>query len=109
MNETIGVKGGKNDRLRTIRITKKQKAKLEKEQEDQEIKELEKKVKRQQVLTFLGTLPIVAIGQTIKTLTEDENKKRLQELNEAKERLVASNPYSEQDTKQIVKALETNY
>ena len=109
MDETIGVKGGKNDRLRTIRITKKQKAKLEKEQEDQEIKELEKKVKRQQVLTFLGTLPIVAIGQTIKTLTEDENKKRLQELNEAKEHLIKSNAYSEEDTNTIIRGMETNF
>ena len=110
MNETIGVKGGKNDHLRRMKITRQQKQKLQKkEQEDQELKDLEKKVKKLQVLSFLATLPVVTVGQTIKTLTEDENKKRLQELNEAKERLVASNAYSEQDTKQIVKALETNY
>ena len=75
MNETIGVKGGKNDHLRRMKITRQQKQKLQKkEQEDQELKDLEKKVKKLQVLSFLATLPVVTVGQTIKTLTEDENK-----------------------------------
>ena len=45
MNETIGVKGGKNDRRRTLLITKKMKQKLEEyhqEQKEKEFKELEK-------------------------------------------------------------------
>lgn len=109
MNETIGVKGGKNDRLRRLRITKKQKEKLQKEQQDDETKELEKRVKKLQILTLIGTIPIVAIGQTIKTLYEDENKKRLVELNDIKEKVTKSTSFPEPEKQQLIKALETNY
>lgn len=110
MNETIGVKGGKNDHLRRMRITRKQKEKLAREQaEDEETKALEKKVRCLQILSFIGAVPVAAVGQTVKTLYEDENKKRLQELNEVKDQLEKSNAYSEEDTKTIVRGLETNY
>ena len=48
MDETIGVKGGHNDRRRTIVITKRNKKKLEEYEEERYIRDLEKKVKRQQ-------------------------------------------------------------
>ena len=41
MNETIGVKGGKNDRIRRLKITKRLKEKLVQEELDEETKELE--------------------------------------------------------------------
>ena len=104
MNETIGVKGGKNDRLRRLRITKKQKEKLQKEQQDDETKELEKRVKKLQILTLIGTIPIVAIGQTIKTLYEDENKKRLVELDDIKEKVTKSTSFPEPEKQQLIKA-----
>ncbi len=110
MNETIGVKGGRQDRRRTMRIKKKRK-RLEQEREmlDQETLDLEKQVRKLQILTFLGAVPIAAIGETIKTVTEDEDKKRLLELEEAKKHLLDSEAFSEQDTKQIIKSLEVNY
>ena len=43
MNETIGVKGGKNDRRRSLLITKKAKEKLQAYQEEKELKKLEEK------------------------------------------------------------------
>ena len=43
MNETIGSKGGHNDRRRSLIISRKKKEKLK---EEQEIKELEKSVKK---------------------------------------------------------------
>ena len=55
MNETIGVKGGRNDRRRSLLITKKVKEKLEayhQEQKEKELKELENKVNLQQKLTL---------------------------------------------------------
>lgn len=107
MNETIGVKGGKNDRLRRLRITKKQKEKLKQEQLDEETKELEKKVKKIQILSLIGVIPVAAIGQTIKTLYEDENKERLKELNDLKEEINHSQSIEEKE--KLIKALEANY
>lgn len=75
MNETIGVKGGKNDRKRTLRIKRKQKKKLEDLANEKSIKELEKEVKRKQVYTLVKTLPIVFVGGTIKSLFDGTNEK----------------------------------
>ena len=44
MDETIGAKGGANDRKRTMMITKQQKKKLEEYEVEREIAELEKKL-----------------------------------------------------------------
>lgn len=77
MNETIGVKGGHNDRRRTIKIKEKEKKKILQEIEDREIKELEARVKKQQRFILIKTLPIVLVGQTFKTLFDvahDEKK-----------------------------------
>ncbi len=68
MNETIGEKGGYNDRQRSLRIQNVNKEKKEQAFLEQEIKELEKKVKKQQALTLVKTLPIVIVGGTFKTL-----------------------------------------
>ena len=89
MDETIGVKGGANDRRRTMIISRNQKKKLKQYEEEREIAELEKKVKKKQFYTLIKTLPIVIGGGTIQTLhdvatgkirdIEEENKIRLKE------------------------------
>lgn len=84
MNETIGVKGGHNDRRRTIKIKEKAKKKLLQEIEDREIKELEARVKKQQRFILIKTLPIVLVGQTFKTLFDvahDEKKTDKEDVN----------------------------
>ena len=110
MNETIGVKGGKQDLRRQMRIKKRRK-KIQKEREelDQETLDLEKQVRRLQILTFLGAVPIAAVGATVQSLVEDPEEKRRLELEEAKKHLLDSNSFSEEDTKQIIKSLEMNY
>ena len=77
MDETIGVKGGHNDRRRTIIITKKNKEKLEQYEEERYIKELEKKVKKQQKISLLKTLPIAVAGKTFTVLYDTQNGKRI--------------------------------
>lgn len=74
MNETIGEKGGYNDRQRSLRIQNANKEKKEQAEIEQEIRELEKKVKKQQALTLVKTLPIVIVGGTFKTLYDTAKK-----------------------------------
>ena len=96
MNETIGTKGGHNDRLRTIRITKKQKRKLQenlRKKRQAKLRKLEKEVKQQTIKNFFIAVPISIIGNTFETLisqpkeyeTERDEAKALQkeELHEA--------------------------
>lgn len=109
MNETIGVKGGKNDRRRTLLITKKMKERLEayhQEQKEKEFKELEKKVKLQQKLVAVAAVPIAAFGQVYLTLTHDNLKKKELALKEAIELLEKENLFSEKDTEEIIRALK---
>ena len=106
MNETIGVKGGKNDRRRTLIITKKMKKSLEEYQQEKELKELEKKVALKQKLTLLTVLPIATLGQVYLTLTHDNLKKKELALKEAIELLEKENLFSEKDTEEIIKALK---
>ena len=68
MDETIGVKGGRNDRKRMLKISKLQKEKLIEKQKEKELKDLEKKVKKQQIYTLIKTLPIAIGGGTFKIL-----------------------------------------
>ena len=77
MDETIGVKGGHNDRRRTIVITKRNKKKLEEYDEDRYIRDLEKKVKRQQKISLIKTLPIAIAGKTFVTLYDVQNGPRV--------------------------------
>lgn len=77
MDETIGVKGGHNDRRRTIVITKRNKKKLEEYEEERYIRDLEKKVKRQQKISLIKTLPIAIAGKTFVTLYDVQNGPRV--------------------------------
>lgn len=74
MNETIGEKGGYNDKRRSLKIQNEQKKKKEQASIEREVKELEKKVKKQQVLTLVKTLPIVIVGGTLKTIYDTAKK-----------------------------------
>ena len=74
MNETIGEIGGHNDQKRRIRIKREQRKKLDEYEEEREIKDLEKKVKKQQLLTLIKVLPIAVVGGTIKTIYDTGKK-----------------------------------
>ena len=109
MNETIGVKGGKNDSRRRMIITKNQLEKLklfQEEQKEKELKELEKKVKLQQRLSLIVALPIATIGQVYETLTHANLKRKELLLKEVIELLEKENIFSERDTKEIINALK---
>ena len=109
MNETIGVKGGKNDSRRRMIITKNQLEKLklfQEEQKEKELKELEKKVKLQQRLSLIVALPIATLGQVYETLTHANLKRKELLLKEVIELLEKENIFSERDTKEIINALK---
>lgn len=82
MNETIGVKGGHNDYRRSLKIKEVQKKKILDEREEKEIKDLEKKVKKQQRYVLIKTLPIVLVGQTLKTLYDTASGKQEKDIEE---------------------------
>ena len=81
MNETIGVKGGRNDRKRTLKILEKEKQKLKQYEEEKEIKELENNVKKKQFISLIKILPISFIGGTIKTFLDNSKKDTSYEIN----------------------------
>lgn len=76
MNETIGVKGGHNDYRRTLKIKEQQRKKIVQMEEEQELKELETRVKKQQKYVLIKTLPIVIVGQTLKTLYDTATERK---------------------------------
>ena len=86
MDETIGVKGGANDRRRMMIINQNQKKKLTEHEEEREIAELEKKVRRKQFYTLIKTLPIVIGGGTIQTLYDTATGKKRDNKEEANSR-----------------------
>ena len=75
MDETIGAKGGSNDRKRSLKITLAEKKKLQERKEKEEIIKLEKEVKKKQYFVLLGSLPIAVAGTTFKTLYETATSK----------------------------------
>lgn len=68
MDETIGSRGGHNDRRRSLIITKNQKKKLRQYQKERELRELEKEVKKKQIYTLIKALPIAIGGETVRTI-----------------------------------------
>ena len=68
MDETIGSRGGHNDRRRSLTITANQKKKLRQYQKERELRKLEKEVKRKQIYTLIKALPIAIGGEAIKTI-----------------------------------------
>ena len=72
MNETIGSKGGHNDRRRSLIISRKKKEKLK---EEQEIKELEKSVKKKRKYVLIKTVPLVLAEGIIQFVSPSTNLK----------------------------------
>lgn len=72
MNETIGSKGGHNDRRRSLIISRKKKEKLK---EEQEIKELEKSVKKNRKYVLIKTVPLVLAEGIIQFVSPSTNLK----------------------------------
>ena len=68
MDETIGVKGGYQDRIRSFKIKKEQQKKLQELQEEKEIQELEKEVQKKQRFVLVRALPIVIAGEVFQIL-----------------------------------------
>ena len=86
MDETIGVKGGRRDRLRTLIISKNKKEKLKKlnkKRKQEKLKKLEKEVKRITIANFLVAVPISIAGNTFETLLNLRDNKK-EEKEEAK-------------------------
>lgn len=110
MNETIGVKGGRNDRRRSLVITKAMQKKLSehfKELQQKELKDLEKKVSMYQKLSFLVSVPIATLGQVYLTLTHDNLHKKELALKEAIDRIEKENFLSESDKLEVIEALKS--
>jgi len=82
MNETIGAKGGHNDLRKALKIKEKKKKKNKAIEEDEALRELEKKVKRQQRYTLIKTLPIIIVGGTVKTFYDTSQGKKSVDLEE---------------------------
>ena len=81
MDEVIGAKGGTNDRRRTIKISLRQKIKLQKVREEKETKKLAEEVKKKQVFVLIRTIPIVLSGRMIQVLKDGIKKPNRDELN----------------------------
>lgn len=73
MNETIGVKGGRQDRIRSLKINKKVVEKLKEQTEQEKIKELEEIIKKKQIINFIKIVPVIFLGQL---LTKKETPKK---------------------------------
>ena len=107
MNETIGVKGGKNDRRRSLLITKKAKEKLQAYQEEKELKKLEEKVKKNQILAFFKIFPIITLGQVYTSIVENLKKKKELAIKELIELLKKENIFQEKEIDEIISALKS--
>ena len=107
MNETIGVKGGKNDRRRSLLITKKAKEKLQAYQEEKELKKLEEKVKKNQILAFFKIFPIITLGQVYTSIVENLKKKKELAIKELIELLKKENIFHEKEIDEIISALKS--
>ncbi|MBQ9019190.1 MAG: hypothetical protein IJ097_02625 [Bacilli bacterium] len=99
MDQTIGEKGGYNDRKRQLNIQKKKKKKQEKE-----LEELEKQVKIKQRYTIIKTIPIIITGITLKELfSKKRNTKKESKNNILKKITLEPN---EDKNKEIVVIIE---
>jgi len=76
VNETIGSKGGHNDNRRTLKIKKEKLKRQEQKQEEEDLKELEKRVKKQQLLVLIKTIPLIIAGESLKTILDNTKKNK---------------------------------
>ena len=75
MNETIGVKGGHQDRRRSLKISKKVVEKLKEQTEQEKIKELEEITRKKQILNFIKIIPMIFLGQLLSKKNHQNTKK----------------------------------
>ena len=79
MDETIGSRGGRNDRRRTLIITNNQKKKIKEryqKKKDERIKKLEKEVKNIQLASLFVAVPISITGNVFETLLHLRNEEK---------------------------------
>ncbi len=106
MNETIGSKGGKNDRRRTLIITKKQKEKLRAIENEKNKKD----IKRKDINTFIKILPLIIIGnayQTFKINSKKDNQEKEEKLTTKTQIKLSPKYFKEQNQTQIDKTNST--
>ena len=70
MNETIGTKGGYNDRRRMLIIKKRKKNKLKENEETKKNNELEEKGKRKQFITLIKNFPEILFERKNKIIVQ---------------------------------------
>ena len=75
MNETIGVKGGHQDRRRSLKISKKVVEKLKEQTEQEKIKELEEITRKKQILNFIKIIPMIFLGQLLSKKESPKHEK----------------------------------
>ena len=75
MDETIGVKGGYQDRRRTMRLQQLEKERLE-ELEEESIEELEKEVKKKERYALIKTIPLILAGTIFQALVQNKEKRK---------------------------------
>ena len=114
MNETIGAKGGHNDRKRVLRIKAAAVKQLQKQQEEAEIRRLEEDVKRKQRYVLIRSLPLFIAYGVVKSFStsipkKNLNKKRIRLImgeNNEKEVEISKNDTKEKE-KVVVAVLPT--
>ena len=114
MNETIGEKGGKRDRKRTILITLENKKKLKeyyKKKKELKLQKLEKEVRNLQLASFLVAIPLSLAGNTFDSIfhVRDEKKdERSQAKNLQTEKLHQSEKLELSETSIYIEDYQTN-
>ena len=80
MNETIGTKGGRRDRKRTIIITSENKKKLKEYYQKKKklrLEKLEKEVRNLQLASFLVAVPLSIAGNTFDAIFHVRDEKEI--------------------------------
>ena len=106
MDETIGVKGGYQDRRRTMRLQQLEKERLE-ELEEESIEELEKEVKKKERYALIKTIPIIIAGSIFQALVQNKGKAKdkKQKSNSSWEEIKEKAPVEEEKPKVIMVVL----
>ncbi len=78
MNGERGAKGGKNDRVRALKITQTQKETIEKKERltKEELKKIEANVRKRQIINFITVIPVVFFGGIFYTFQSKKRKER---------------------------------
>lgn len=77
MNETIGVKGGYQDRRRTLKIKKEVAKKLQEQDDNVKAKELNNIIKKKELFKFIVFIPFVFVGKTLSIVGKKEKNDKI--------------------------------